>query len=87
MWYTFALQAAYECLYTLLLTCIERLDVNQFIGLVEEGLRDHHDIMLLTHLMFIRLVAVAHTQVRNWLRWILRWNWDDADSATSHAAY
>ena len=74
------LQAAYECLYTLLLTCIERLDVNQFIGLVEEGLRDHHDIMLLTHLMFIRLVAVAHTQVHflihfsNTLHWYRYYN-------------
>ena len=37
-------KAAFECMYTLLETCLDRLDVFEFLNHVEDGLRDHYDI-------------------------------------------
>ena len=37
-------KAAFECMYTLLDSCLEGLDVLQFLDHVEEGLKDHYDI-------------------------------------------
>uniref|UniRef100_A0A8C6LID4 TATA-binding protein interacting (TIP20) domain-containing protein n=1 Tax=Nothobranchius furzeri TaxID=105023 RepID=A0A8C6LID4_NOTFU len=37
-------KAAFECMYTLLESCLEGLDVLQFLDHVEEGLKDHYDI-------------------------------------------
>lgn len=37
-------KAAFECMYTLLDSCLDGLDVLQFLDHVEEGLKDHYDI-------------------------------------------
>ena len=37
-------KAAFECMYTLLETCLDRLDIFEFLNHVEDGLRDHYDI-------------------------------------------
>uniref|UniRef100_A0A914ZPD0 TATA-binding protein interacting (TIP20) domain-containing protein n=8 Tax=Parascaris univalens TaxID=6257 RepID=A0A914ZPD0_PARUN len=56
-------KAAFECMYTLLETCLERLDVFEFMTHMESGLKDHHDIKLLTCLMLARLASLCPTQV------------------------
>ncbi|KAM7006274.1 cullin-associated NEDD8-dissociated protein 2 isoform 1-T1 [Tautogolabrus adspersus] len=52
-------KAAFECMYTLLDSCMEGLDVLQFLDHVEEGLRDHYDIRMLTFLMLARLASMC----------------------------
>uniref|UniRef100_A0A0R3RXJ3 TIP120 domain-containing protein n=1 Tax=Elaeophora elaphi TaxID=1147741 RepID=A0A0R3RXJ3_9BILA len=56
-------KAAFECMYTLLETCLERLDIFEFITHVENGLKDQHDIKLLTYLMLARLATLCPSQV------------------------
>ena len=53
------LQAAFECMYTLLDTCLDKLDVFEFLSHVEEGLNDHYDIKMLTYLMLTRFLFRA----------------------------
>lgn len=48
-------QAAFECMYTLLDSCLDRLDIFEFLQHVEDGLKDHYDIKMLTYLMLVRL--------------------------------
>ncbi|XP_013176313.1 PREDICTED: cullin-associated NEDD8-dissociated protein 1 [Papilio xuthus] len=52
-------KAAFECMYTLLGTCLDRLDVFEFLRHVEDGLRDHYDIKMLTYLMCARLAHLC----------------------------
>ncbi|XP_045528099.1 cullin-associated NEDD8-dissociated protein 1 [Pieris brassicae] len=52
-------KAAFECMYTLLGTCLDRLDVFEFLRHVEDGLRDHYDIKMLTYLMCARLASLC----------------------------
>uniref|UniRef100_A0A915K9S7 TATA-binding protein interacting (TIP20) domain-containing protein n=1 Tax=Romanomermis culicivorax TaxID=13658 RepID=A0A915K9S7_ROMCU len=56
-------KSAFECMYTLLETCLERLDIFEFLQHVEDGLKDHYDIKMLTYLMLIRLANLCPTQV------------------------
>ena len=37
-------QAAFECMYTLLDSCLDRLDIFEFLNHMEDGLKDHYDI-------------------------------------------
>lgn len=37
-------KAAFECMYTLLDSCLDRLDIFTFLNHVEDGLKDHYDI-------------------------------------------
>ena len=37
-------KAAFECMYTLLDSCLDRLDIFEFLNHVEDGLKDHYDI-------------------------------------------
>lgn len=48
-------KAAFECMYTFLDTCLDRLDIFEFLTNVEKGLKDHYDIKMLTYLMLTRL--------------------------------
>lgn len=66
-------KAAFECMYTLLDSCLERLDIFEFLQHVETGLRDHYDIKMLTYLMVARLAQLCPTAVlqRNYLFLIL----------------
>lgn len=56
-------KSAFECMYTLLEKCPDRLDLFDFIVNMENGLKDQHDIKLLTYLMAVRLASVCPTQV------------------------
>ncbi|XP_068578375.1 cullin-associated NEDD8-dissociated protein 2 [Cebidichthys violaceus] len=56
-------KAAFECMYTLLDGCLEGLDVLQFLDHVEEGLKDHYDIRMLTFLMLARLASLSPAAV------------------------
>jgi len=46
-------------MYTLLDSCLDRLDIAAFIASIGEGLKDHYDIKMLCHLMLIRLASYA----------------------------
>lgn len=56
-------KAAFECMYTLLDSCLDRLDIQTFLTHVENGLRDHYDIKMLTYLMVARLASLCPSQV------------------------
>jgi len=56
-------KAAFECMYTLLDTCLDKLDLFEFLNHVEDGLKDHYDIKMLTYLMLVRLANLAPTFV------------------------
>lgn len=42
-------KAAFECMYTLLDSCLDRLDIFTFLNHVEDGLKDHYDIKVWPH--------------------------------------
>jgi cullin-associated NEDD8-dissociated protein 1 len=54
-------KAAFECMYTLLDSpvLLPHLDLDDFLDRVDSGLRDHHDIKMLTYLMLSRLAYLA----------------------------
>jgi len=52
-------KAAYECMYTLLDSCIDQLELSTFITNLNDGLKDNIDIKMLCHLMLIRLAQYA----------------------------
>lgn len=52
-------KAAFECMYTLLDTCLDRIDIFEFLNHLELGLKDHYDINMLTYLMVSRLSQLA----------------------------
>ncbi|PKK63192.1 TIP120-domain-containing protein [Rhizophagus irregularis] len=56
-------KSAYECMYTLLETCLDKLEIYSFLTRVIDGLSDQHDIAILSHTMLIRLARVAPTAV------------------------
>ncbi|KAM6980352.1 cullin-associated NEDD8-dissociated protein 2 [Aplochiton taeniatus] len=56
-------KAAFECMYTLLDSCLDGLDVLLFLDHVEEGLKDHYDIRMLTFLMLARLASLCPSAV------------------------
>lgn len=56
-------KAAFECMYTLLDACLDRLDIFEFLNHVEDGLKDHYDIKMLTYLMLVRLASLSPSAV------------------------
>ena len=52
-------KAAFECMYTLLDTCLDRVNIPNFITSLVDGLKDHYDIKMLADLMLIRLSSLA----------------------------
>jgi len=52
-------KAAYECLYTLLETCIDKIEISTFVEHLVAGLGDTYDIKLLCQLMLVRLALSA----------------------------
>ncbi|KAI0761177.1 ARM repeat-containing protein [Trametes elegans] len=57
-----ARKTAYETLYTLLDTCLSRLDLHEFLGHVAAGLADDSDeVKVICHMMLFRLAQVAPT--------------------------
>eukprot|EP00051_Salpingoeca_urceolata_P019516 m.285525 g.285525 ORF g.285525 m.285525 type:complete len:1495 (-) comp19434_c6_seq2:106-4590(-) len=58
-----ARKSAFECMYTLLHTCADRLFLPEFLEHVHAGLGDHYDIQMLTYLMLARLAATCPEEV------------------------
>lgn len=56
-------KAGYECMYTLLDTCLDRLDVFTFLNHIEDGLKDDYDIKMLTYMMLVRLTDLVPNAV------------------------
>lgn len=56
-------KAAFECMYTLLDTCLDKLDIFEFLNYLEGGLKDHYDIKMLTYLMAARLAQLSPNAV------------------------
>ncbi|KAL0977959.1 hypothetical protein UPYG_G00163830 [Umbra pygmaea] len=56
-------KAAFECMYTLLDSCLDGLDIFEFLDHVEEGLKDHYDIRMLTFIMLARLSSLCPNAV------------------------
>ncbi|KAL2090831.1 hypothetical protein ACEWY4_013094 [Coilia grayii] len=56
-------KAAFECMYTLLDSCLDCLDIFEFLDRVEEGLKDHYDIRMLTFIMLARLSSLCPSAV------------------------
>ncbi|NXF86344.1 CAND1 protein, partial [Eubucco bourcierii] len=52
-------KAAFECMYTLLESCLDRLDIYEYLDHLEDGLKDHYDIRMLTFIMLARLSALC----------------------------
>ena len=51
-------KAAFECMYTVLQHCMDRVNIFQFLDHIEIGLKDVPDIKMLTYLMVLRLVHI-----------------------------
>ena len=49
-------KAAFECMYTLLDSCLDRIDIFEFLNHVEDG---HYDIKMLTYLILVRLSTLC----------------------------
>ncbi|EHB14298.1 Cullin-associated NEDD8-dissociated protein 2 [Heterocephalus glaber] len=56
-------KAAFECMYSLLESCLGQLDVSQFLSHVEDGLKDHYDVRMLTFIMLARLATLCPAPV------------------------
>ncbi|NXX80242.1 CAND1 protein, partial [Urocolius indicus] len=56
-------KAAFECMYTLLESCLDRLDIYEYLNHVEDGLKDHYDIRMLTFIMLARLCTLCPNAV------------------------
>ncbi|XP_058144812.1 cullin-associated NEDD8-dissociated protein 2 [Dasypus novemcinctus] len=56
-------KAAFECMYSLLESCRGQLDVCEFLSHVEDGLKDHYDIRMLTFIMLARLATLCPAPV------------------------
>eukprot|EP01135_Chromosphaera_perkinsii_P001602 Nk52_evm72s207 gene=Nk52_evmTU72s207 len=52
-------KVAYECMYTLLETSLDRLDIFEFLNYVQQGLADEDDVKMLNQVMLVRLCIVA----------------------------
>ncbi|KAI6237157.1 hypothetical protein M3Y95_00235700 [Aphelenchoides besseyi] len=56
-------KSAYECMYTLMEHCLDRLDILEYMNYIEQGLADQHDIKLLNLLMLTRLAQTCTVQM------------------------
>ncbi|KFP29377.1 Cullin-associated NEDD8-dissociated protein 1 [Colius striatus] len=56
-------KAAFECMYTLLESCLDQLDIYEYLNHVEDGLKDHYDIRMLTFIMLARLCTLCPNAV------------------------
>ncbi|CAH2312122.1 cullin-associated NEDD8-dissociated 1-like isoform X1 [Pelobates cultripes] len=56
-------KAAFECMYTLLESCLDQLDIYEYLSHVEDGLKDHYDIRMLTFIILTRLSVLCPNAV------------------------
>jgi len=52
-------KAAFECMYTLVDSSLDRVNIPAFVTNLVDGLKDQNDIKTLSHLMLIRLASLA----------------------------
>jgi cullin-associated NEDD8-dissociated protein 1 len=57
------MQLAYSTMLTLLETCLNKIDINEFTNRVLSGLSDEDEIKVLCYLMLIRLSHIAPTTI------------------------
>ena len=61
-----------ECMYTLLDTCVDRLEIFDFLSHVQDGLKEHYDIKMITYLMVGMTKSLLKATVTRYLRdWLL----------------
>lgn len=58
-----ARKTAYECMFTLIETCFERVEVFGFLDRIAAALEDQQEIKVLAHFMLMRLAVLAPTAV------------------------
>lgn len=51
-------KAAFECMYTLLESCLDRLDIYEYLNHVEDGLKDHYDIRVTLSLVLLAVPSL-----------------------------
>ncbi|CAA19440.1 Cullin-associated NEDD8-dissociated protein 1 [Caenorhabditis elegans] len=57
-------KCAFECMFTLLESCVDKIDITQFSSVMEVGLSDqNHDVKLLNYLTLQRVANLAPGQV------------------------
>ncbi|CAK6435576.1 unnamed protein product [Pipistrellus nathusii] len=56
-------KVAFECMYSLLESCLGQLAICEFLNHVEDGLKDHYDIRMLTFIMLARLATLCPVPV------------------------
>ncbi|CAI5451602.1 unnamed protein product [Caenorhabditis angaria] len=57
-------KSAYECMYTLLENCSDRIDTNEFLTIMEIGLKDqNNDVKLLNYLTIQKIASIAPGQL------------------------
>jgi cullin-associated NEDD8-dissociated protein 1 len=56
-------QAGYECMYTLLDSCLTKLEIQDYMSTLVSGLTDEIDIQTLCHLILVRLSKKAPTSL------------------------
>jgi len=54
-------KAAFECMYTMLESCLDALDLPEFISQLKDGLDDQEDIKMLNHMILARLALKSGT--------------------------
>jgi len=60
-------QATFECMYTLLDTCLTKLEIQDYMATLVSGLTDEIDIQTLCHLILVRLSKKAPTALISFL--------------------
>jgi len=50
-------KAAFDCMYTLVDSCLDRLNISAFVANLVDGLKDQNDVKPLAHLILIRLAS------------------------------
>lgn len=57
-------KSAFECMYTLMENCLDRIDIFGFLERVFVGMNDQHDIKMLSFMMLAKLATVNPTAVQ-----------------------
>ena len=59
-------KAAFECMYTLMETCLDQLDVFEFLSHIEDGLKDHYDIRVRMN-MIVGALCTCACMIIHWV--------------------
>ena len=59
-------------MYTLLETCLDKLDIFEFLTHVEDGLKDHYDIKVMDFFLFDQETRVVKTRTNSRLSTLMQ---------------